>query len=307
MSQENPIKIYEDVPYGDSRPDTYTSPLDRKLAMDHLDPDTKRMVTQRHPFVWGMDYYSASLDGNGTHSVTVTNNLGFNRNLVSIEGLEGPNPDNPNVYYSWQSGLTRVLDYYFHTPEGGLNSILGTVRAITNKEVELYYYDPSKAQDESAKVAKLKRNNGQEYYAVFIHNPKTLGDIVAMVHELGHIVAGETQRDNYTQMYQDLQEDPDWISAVETFNNTVEAWGDEKPTAEQRSALYRTFYGSVGFRKKQDIEMIIEVDAWSAAIELIHQLGITHAVDPSSDDFTNYMWWAIKTRIPDLSEPDEQD
>ncbi len=295
VPDNDPLKRYAEVPHGKSSPAAYKQLLPRELIMAHLDEAHRQRVVQEHPFSWGMDYYSMELAAGEAHTVTVTRNLGFNKSIVQLEGLE---LEQPNISYHWQMGLTPVLDYYFLTPNTGLRSINETIKTLTNKEVLLYFYDPVVAFDVTPQCVTLKRENGQQYFVVLMHNPKTLADVVGMVHELGHIADEEKNGHIYDKMWENLQFNNDWNDAVDRYYRTIDSWGDRDATAEELAELNSNYYSSRGYKNHQAIIIQQELNTWQAARELIYKLDLAHVIDIESEDFNDFMWWSIKTRIP---------
>jgi hypothetical protein len=293
MGASNPIEVWDAVAYGNESPEVFTRSL-KKVQLGDLPAAVANRVSQRHPDdVPGTEYHCAMLGNDVDASIAVTNDTGAKSGAVAIELFPGA----PDVYYSWQRGLIEVQDYYL-SAKTGLCSIIELVQKITNKKVQMYFYDETIAAKENARVMKLRNREGEEYYTLFVHNPKTLGEVASLLHEFGHIITMETQGTYYQEIDEKFQSDPDWLTTSAYLEKIQQSWEGQKPTKQEEQQAEMGYYFSLGFLKRQDLEMAREVDAWSATIELIHNIGPLVYLDPHSDEFTNYMWWCIKTRIP---------
>lgn len=298
MNHDNPLLVWKNVPYGNAEPSAYfTERLNTTNGLRQPHQEIMDIVSRKYPFKWGMDYWSTNLDSDGSISITISNNLGFNKDLTRVEGLEAE-PGNPNMFHHWQRGLTRIVDYYIYSPTCGLQSVRDVMQRLTQREVEIYFFDPQEGKDVSPKAIKLNRRNGQEYFAVFVHNPCSRADVLHLLHEFGHVVAMVKTQQLYDNLAAELGADDDWISAAKEYDATMASWGNREPTPSELQKLYTRFYSSVGFAKRQDLGMIIEVDAWVETLELIKLFGLECALKFDSEELINYMWWAIKTRIP---------
>lgn len=305
------LSIYNNVPWGIDMPSSYTEEQPHAYNLSHISPESSGALRANHNRAFERSaFYSCSLpDG---YAIAMAQKYPPRYNpIMEIEGLIGPEPGNPRVTYPWQTGLRKVLGCYIQTPDNSLVSVVDELKEYLyrvmkkdemeedfNIDVELYCYDSSRVPSQTALVFTLERRNNRRCYAVCIHTPKTLGDIAAMIHELGHVVAKESQKANYVNMSNVLTVDRDYTNATYEVRKSLYFLEQKKAvTPEERANALNTFFNSNGYRKLMGNEIIREIDAWSAAIEIIHKFGIERVTNPNSNDFTDYMWYCIKTRL----------
>ena len=92
---------------------------------------------------------------------------------------------------------------------------------------------------------------------------------MGFLHEVGHVIANETQELNY------------------------------------RASFLRDVVNGSSRRKDENVfesymmdQIIQEVDAWSATVWLIKELDLECVFETNSQEFLDYIWYCIKTRIP---------
>jgi hypothetical protein len=273
---------------------------------ENLPKDIQRKIMKEHPFDKGMEMYSVQIEKEAFTAVVVDNAPQNADEIIYIEGYQ-PNPDNPSDYYDWQKGLKNVEGYYIYNHrKNELQSIVKLIQDIlieltpelSPPRIQLFFYAEGQ-KEHTERVLHLTDQNGEKYYAVCARNPETLEDLLSLAHELGHIIAEEKVGEHYDAEVNDEGYIAAWEKAVNTLYSKVETYEGSQLPDKEKDKLHDEFYHSEGYLKSMDIEMIWEVDAWSAALEVLDRLSVKHLFEDGTEDLINYIISNVKTRSPD--------
>lgn len=286
--------IWESLHYGEKK----SEDLEMKLPNYYNDKRYSRRVGDAVNKIFILNRVGCNTSSFWVGDTNIVSVIGDNNNpdcVTHIEGLKGPDEENPTKSHSWQIGLRPVLDYFIGKDDEIL-SIYNLLKNVTNKEVKIYCYSKEFSHC-SAQVALINKANGSKGYAVFLNEPKTLVDIISLLHEIGHIQDMETSQLSYEEEFAILMQDPDCIAAVKETDDILDSI--DEPTDEDIEKVDKKFYSSLGFRKIQSYKMQFEARAWSHAVDIINGNSLLRGIiKTSSKSFINDVIWSIKTRLP---------
>ncbi len=300
----DPYAFWRAIPFGTEGPsEFFTRSLGTTLRFDNVPEEAQSEILRKHPFKWGMDYYSNALPNTDLLSICVKNIPAHWSTVLKIPGLE-VDPKDPNVWYVWQEGLTEVLGYYFYnTTNRQLTSIADIARRVTGKKVKFYFYgeEYEKASQRFLKLLKPP----DDYYAFILANPRSLRNIVGSAHELGHAACDEHNPDRFEQILQqtDYEEQAaPFDSRLEAINATVMTDEDRNKAVDEYNKDYEA---SPAYRTLMGVEMILEYETWKETLPIMEAAGLLPVFENHEEELLNYIFWAIKTRMapPDSNGP----
>lgn len=168
----------------------------------------------------------------------------------------------------WSKRSDRLVDIFFKPSEGKTIRLSQILNNLSLNYVEIYV---SHERLRTPYNAQIIDESGNSVDAIFINRPMNLVDILFAFHEVGHSLARDSAGDVYSKIKAGI-DDIDALSLT-----------DEDLDKSQHRQL--------------DLGIVKEMDAWSAAINIIREAGLRDMLQLGTDEFANLVMWSILSRV----------